>query len=140
MTYGAKHVARQLEEGWWLSCPSLWSMSEESWTGAPCSQDGMEKVLDHRQGGNGRALGKKATVGDLIPGVSILINTPIEFMTDRIRNYASILHLCLDFSLFFFPDALGSHPEDLINVRFNFLMLFHFLDGGPATRRPDLKL
>lgn len=34
-------------------------------------------MLDHTQGGNGRALGKKATVGDLIPGFSILIKSLI---------------------------------------------------------------
>lgn len=49
----------------------------QSGTGAPCSQGVVEKALDHRQGGNGRALGKKATVGDLIPEVSILINSLI---------------------------------------------------------------
>lgn len=44
------------------------------------------------------------------------------------------------YPFFFSPSAPGSHLEDLINARFHFLMLFHFLDGGPAMRRPDLKL
>lgn len=69
----------------------------------------MEKALDHRKGGNGRALGRKKAVGDLIPEVSILIKSLIKLITDRIRDLASILYLylCLYFSLpyFFIPQC-----------------------------------
>jgi len=73
-----KSVARQMEEGWPLSYRCLCSRSEES-----LGQKHLAAKVERRRRfitcreGDGRALGKKATAGDLIPEVSILIKSLI---------------------------------------------------------------
>lgn len=71
-----KCVARQPEQGWHPSYPSLCSTSEDSLGQEHlAAKVGWKRYLITHKGEMGELGEKKATVGDLIPGFSILIKS-----------------------------------------------------------------
>lgn len=108
MVHREKCVMRQKEGGQHLIYPYFCSTSEGNLGQKHlAAKVEWKRHLITEKGEMGELLGKKVT-GDLIPEVSILIKSLIKFITNRIRDLASIS--CSYICVYIFPCLFFSSP------------------------------